>query len=234
MAISDRINEIIDRRKGRNGFEGRGHLQVIQKKKKFFTELQRSVEEYQTLREMILRKIQMQEGEYYTMSIEDPTFENKVELADASKVLEQLKRCLSECDRLEQRFGREAVNISVIGLAGQGKSTLLQSIANLNNSIIPAADGADCTGAKSVICNSETPTYAKIIFYNDVELIEQIGRYISALHLPVSLGSTRQIPSLRSYIEAFKSQHTENTGDGGQRKSTLSPAEKKHLAHLEK
>lgn len=232
MAIADKINEIIDRRIGRNGFEGKGHFELIRKKKDFFTRLQATIEEYQTLREIMQSQIQMQQGEYYTMAMEDKDFEGKVDIADPSRVLSQLKLCLSECDRLEQRFGREAINISVIGLAGQGKSTLLQSIANLNNSIIPAADGADCTGAKSVICNCDGPTYAKIVFYNDVELIEQIGRYISALQMPVSLGSTRQIPSIKSYIEAYKEQHTEDTN--GQKKSTLSAAEKKHLSHLEK
>ena len=31
--ITNKINEIIDRRIGRNGFEGKGHLEAIRKKK---------------------------------------------------------------------------------------------------------------------------------------------------------------------------------------------------------
>ena len=233
MTLTERIDDIIDRRIGRNEFKGKGHLDVVKEKKKFFNNLLRSLEEYQGFREIVLGQIHAQQGEYYSMSIEDPSFEQKIEIADPEKVLSFLQKCLVECECLEKRFGREAINISVIGLAGQGKSTLLQSIANLSNSIIPAADGDDCTGAKSIICNNDAPTYAKVIFYNDMELIEQVGRYVSALQMPVTIGSTRQIPSLRMAIETFKEKHTDLI-DGEKKRLSLSAAEKNHLRHLEK
>lgn len=234
MELKEKINGIIDRRLGRGVFKGKGHLEVIKEKKEFFKALQKTIEDYETLRSNILNQINLKQGEYYTMSLDDPGLESKVEIADSSKIQSQIKLSICECEKLEQRFGRESINISVIGLAGQGKSTLLQSIADIDNAIIPAADGSDCTGAKSVICNNNSPTtYAKIIFYNDVEIIEQIGRYISALQMPFSLGSTNQIPSISKFIDEFKKQHTEVTSDG-KSKTTLSTAEKKHLLHLEK
>ena len=89
MAITDKINEIIDRRIGRNGFEGKGHLEIIKKKKEFFEGLSRLMDEYSTLRETILSQIKEQKGEYYVMSVEDPTFQDKVELADPSAFMLQ-------------------------------------------------------------------------------------------------------------------------------------------------
>lgn len=129
MSITNKINEIIDRRIGRNGFEGKGHLEVIKKKKAFFNELMLALQEYQALRENMLSQINGCRGEYYTMSIEDPTLQQKIELADPSATILQLQKCLAECDRLEKRFNRETINISVVGRAGQGKSRLLQPLA---------------------------------------------------------------------------------------------------------
>ena len=164
MSITDKINEIIDRRIGRNGFEGKGHLEVIKKKKTFFNELMQTLQEYQALRENMLSQINGCRGEYYTMSIEDPTLQQKIELADPSATILQLQKCLAECDRLEKRFNRETINISVVGRAGQGKSRLLQSISGVENDIIPADTGGDCTGAKSTIANAKGETYAHIKF----------------------------------------------------------------------
>ena len=93
MAITDKINEIIDRRIGRNAYEGKGHLEVIKQKGAFFTDLTHLLDEFSALRETILSQIREQKGEYYVMSIEDPTFMDKVELADPAATLLQLQKC---------------------------------------------------------------------------------------------------------------------------------------------
>lgn len=197
MTITDKISEIIDRRIGRNGFEGKGHLDVIKKKKAFFNGLMQSLQEYQTLRENVLSQIKSCSGEYYTMSIEDPTLQQKVEIADPSATILQLQNCLAECERLEKRFNRETINISVVGRAGQGKSRLLQSISGVENDIIPADTGGDCTGAKSTISNAKGETYAHIKFYTEQEIVTQVNAYlekIGAEHL--SIGTASQIPDI--------------------------------------
>ena len=193
MPITEKINTIIDRRIGRNGFEGNGHLEVIRKKKEFFQELKTALEEFQTLRDNILSQIENKQGEYYNMSIEDPTLIQKVELADPSATIVQLQKCSAECDRLEKRFNRDTINISVVGKARQGKSRLLQSISGLPNDIIPADDGGDCTGAKSVITNSVgADTHASVLFYNEDEILNAVNDYLMALGKPI-IGRVDQI-----------------------------------------
>lgn len=210
--ITEQIEEIIDRRIGRNGFEGKGHLKAILEKKMFFEELLRLVDDYSTLRETILSQIREQNGEYYVMSIEDPTFLNKVEAADPSSVVLQLQKCLNECDRLEKRFNRDTINISVIGRARQGKSRLLQSISGLKDEVIPASNGGDCTGAKSIIANNKGDTYAKVVFYNEVELIEQIQKYLDSIGISRHIGSISQIKSLQPDVANYDSTLSSKTG----------------------
>ena len=67
MSITDKINEIIDRRIGRNGYEGKGHLEVILKKAEFFQETTNLLEEFKMLRNTILNQIANQQGEYYQL-----------------------------------------------------------------------------------------------------------------------------------------------------------------------
>ncbi|MBO8432947.1 MAG: hypothetical protein IAB08_06615 [Bacteroidetes bacterium] len=187
--ITEKIDEIIDRRIGRNAYAGKGHLDCVKAQKAFFLKLKERVESYRTFRQTVLKQIEDGAGEYYAMSVEDPSFEEKVRMADPDRFLSGLNAALAECDRLITRFSRDTVNISVIGLARQGKSTLLQSITQLPDSIIPAASGSDCTGAKSVISNAKGKTYAEVTFYSERELMEQLQRYLDKLESGIVLGS---------------------------------------------
>lgn len=56
--------------------------------------------------------------------------------------------------QLNNRFSRKEIHISFVGRAGQGKSLVMQNISGLSGTVIPSSDGADCTGAKSIITNS--------------------------------------------------------------------------------
>lgn len=53
-----------------------------------------------------------------------------------------------------RRFERDYISIATVGKARQGKSRFLQSVGNLNNEVIPAYSGVDCTGATSIIHNT--------------------------------------------------------------------------------
>lgn len=229
MTFTEQINAIIDRRKGRNGYEGKGHLQVITKKKEFFEVLNRLMDEYAVLRKNILSQIKEQKGEYYVMSIEDPTFYDKVDLTDPSSIILQLQQCQKECERLEKRFNRDTINISVVGRARQGKSRLLQSISGLSNNVIPASNGGDCTGAKSIIVNAESKTYAKVIFYNELELIEQIQKYLDAVGIERNISSINQIKSLQQDVYAMSEHLNEKTGKQQSRYQHL----KKYVEHFD-
>ena len=209
MPITDKINEIIDRRIGRNGYEGKGHLEVIQKQNQFFQETASLLEEFNMLRDTILKQIAAQQGEYYHLHLEDPTLLQKIEAANPSEVLTKLSACQNECNRLEKRFNRDTINISVVGRARQGKSRLLQSISGLENEIIPADDGGDCTGAKSIISNSAGPTRAEVFFYSEMEIVNVVNDYLAALGNDTVIGRLNQIPQIN--VDAIEASITTGT-----------------------
>lgn len=196
MGISKRIDEIIDCRKGRGDYEGKGHLQVVSSKITFFENIKQILEDYSNFRDKVIREIEHGEGEYYGISIEDPIFEHKIISANPDNVIAKVKKALAILGELKTRFDRETINISVIGRAGQGKSRLLQSISGVDNAIIPADSGGDCTGAKSVICNTPEKLHAIINCYNEKELLEQVQKYLDALNYGKTLGSVSQIPNI--------------------------------------
>ena len=72
---------------------------------------------------------------------------------------------VSELERIINRLSRNNLNISFIGRTGQGKSLVMQNISGLDSAVIPSSNRGDCTGAKSIITNSESgPVSAKIHF----------------------------------------------------------------------
>ena len=224
MAISEKIQQIIDHRQGRGQFKGKGHLQIVERKIAFFETLRQVIMDYQAFRENAIAQISGQRGDYYTMSVEDPMFEQKITSATPDTVLNKINEALKELQELKYRFARETINISVIGRARQGKSRLLQSISGLRDEVIPASNGSDCTGAKSVICNMPNQqTYAKILFYNEMEMVEQIQKYLDGVGIDRRLGSFSQIPNLLSEIERIDNQF-----------DTLSGKQKSWFIHLRK
>lgn len=90
---------------------------------------------------------------------------------------------LEALERLKARFGRDEINISFVGRAGQGKSLILQKISGLDGNVIPSADGSDCTGARSVISNDSLSgkTTAEITFFSEAELVNIVNTYLHAI-----------------------------------------------------
>ena len=83
---------------------------------------------------------------------------------------------------LMERMNRDSLNISFIGRAGQGKSLVMQNISGLSGNVIPSAEGSDCTGAKSIITNSDSPEVrAEITFFSEMEMVEIINRYLEQI-----------------------------------------------------
>ncbi len=75
---------------------------------------------------------------------------------------------------LRSRFGRETINLVVIGRARQGKSRLLQTITGLDTTCIPDGGSLDCTAVKSVIVNANNRKDAIIHFYTRDEFFKDI------------------------------------------------------------
>jgi hypothetical protein len=76
--------------------------------------------------------------------------------------------------RLRSRFERETLNIGVVGLAGQGKSRLLQSLSGLSSSEIPDGSRGHCTGVRSVIGHREGEAVADVYFYTEASFLRDV------------------------------------------------------------
>ena len=89
---------------------------------------------------------------------------------------------VSELERIINRLSRNNLNISFIGRTGQGKSLVMQNISGLDSAVIPSSNRGDCTGAKSIITNSESgPVSAKIHFYGKEEMVDIVNQYLLKL-----------------------------------------------------
>ena len=107
-----------------------------------------------------------------------------------------------ELERLKKRFCRKNINISFVGRAGQGKSLTLRKISGLVEEI-PSAKGADCTGAKSIIINTDTDkSYADITFFSESEMVDIVNRYLEEIfeNKSKNISSVDEISSLRDNI----------------------------------
>lgn len=92
------------------------------------------------------------------------------------------KSYLSELERIINRLNRNNLNISFIGRTGQGKSLAMQNISGLDSAVIPSSNRGDCTGAKSIITNSENSLVnAQIHFYDKEEMVDIVNQYLLKL-----------------------------------------------------
>ena len=99
---------------------------------------------------------------------------------------------------LLQRLNRDTINIGVIGLARQGKSTLLQKVTGLTDDEIPSSDRMPCTSVQSNIYHFDGDTEGKVYFHSESSFLEQvIHPYYQELgfpNFPKSLNEFRNSP----------------------------------------
>lgn len=122
-----------------------------------------------------------------------------------------------ELERITSRVQRDSLNISFVGCMGQGKSLVMQSISGLGSNVIPSAEGTSCTGAKSVIVNTDNNSVsAKISFFSQMELVNIVNKYLEFITRfepeKVSVSSVEEIKALSSkmdYLSDCASSHSE-------------------------
>ena len=104
---------------------------------------------------------------------------------DTRRIEKSIDQLLRRMDDGIRRFERDYISIATVGKERQGKSQFLQSVGDLDNSIIPAYDATSCTGATSIIWNSpgmqRGTVRATITFRQPGELLDIVVPYIREL-----------------------------------------------------
>lgn len=164
MAISEKIQQIVSQRAK--------HLPKIRAMRVHLQKMLEKLDKLDSLVAVVNGEIAQQKGDYYAMIAENSKMEiafHKVNTHDVRQLItEQLKRL----EILEKRFERDTVCIAMIGYERQGKSTFLQAISGLENEVIPAYSGTSCTGAVSVIHNTDGEFRTEIDMYSVGEFLE--------------------------------------------------------------
>ena len=90
----------------------------------------------------------------------------------ASAMEADLGAASAALEKVRAHFAKDTLAVAVVGQAGVGKSTFLQSLTGLNDSQIPAGGGRACTSTQSVIDNSPVgPGWAEVFYYDRRELL---------------------------------------------------------------
>lgn len=152
--VTQQIEDILDRRLGRGAYEGEGMLQRIQKSILGIKKVKESVDGLNALLKKINKELETGQGPYYTMLQSDPEALIQFKEISCKNAEEKLTQLLAALEKLRMRFDRNALRIAFIGRERQGKSTFIKTITGLTDKVIPAYSGNSCTGAVSVIHNS--------------------------------------------------------------------------------
>ncbi len=171
---SRQIEEILDRRLGRNAYTGKGRLQKVEERIKTLQGVKEKVSALYALVSKIDGELENQEGSYYKILLSDPEAKAQFDEVRRINAQEKLDVALSELEKLEKRFSRNALRIAFIGRERQGKSTFLKTITGLNDKVIPAYSGNSCTGAVSVIHNSSAPLRVDVEYFSIDEFLNTV------------------------------------------------------------
>jgi Dynamin family len=124
-------------------------------------------------------------------SIQSSGIKANLESFDLAPLEAAIQIELEQLQKLHDRTSRPTLNIGVVGLMRQGKSTLLQQLSELSDQEIPARDGAACTAVQSNIYHQDTETYADVIMHSEQSFLDEvIAPYFEKLGLgrsPMSL-----------------------------------------------
>ena len=178
MPISEFVEEII---KARNAKKP-----VIETKRRELNDLLKALDAFDNLKSQILDENgEVIQGRYAHLVSANPEMQIKLGMLNTVACRKKIDAAMKECDSVYNRFSRERINISVIGMAGVGKSALLQSITNLDGKVIPSADGNDCTGAISVIENhpdmAPNTVKAVITFKTEQQMIDIVQEFLDVM-----------------------------------------------------
>lgn len=166
MAVRDQIDRIIANRKEKSA--------SLQKRKDHMQDLKNQLKSFNSALVMQTRDIKDEQ-----LRAQYGAVFGGVNTMPVQKKVDQMLRKLDESIK---RFERDYISIATVGKERQGKSQFLQSVGDLDNSIIPAYDATSCTGATSIIWNDLTvprgTVKATITFRQPQELLDIVTPYI--------------------------------------------------------
>ncbi len=177
LSIAQIVDRIIDRRK-------QERLPVIQEKKKQFAKISKALQE-------------LESSNMENVKDMAPLLYETMKKMDFAKLYNMLNELTERATMLEGRFSRDNVSIALVGHARMGKSTILQSITELGDDVIPTSSYSDCTGSVSIIQNSDGPFEMDIEYYSAKEFLQAVNTHLKKFGIEEELTSIEQIPNLR-------------------------------------
>lgn len=190
MGIPEEINEIVTARKQR--------LSRIKKIEQNMEQVNAVVKRLENLHQRATAPEMSTELEPL---MKFPEIVDTLRLLDTTKFSRTYESVQQTLQWLKTRFARERIHISFVGRAGQGKSLIMQNISGLSGDTIPSSDGSDCTGAKSIITNTDNPEVsAEITFYTRAEYLKIVTEYLDEIFGKgeIPLTSVEQISTLKT------------------------------------
>jgi len=162
MSIREEIENIISKRKAK--------IPSLTEKKERISSVTEDVRNIQAIRDKMLKHT------------EQPEVKQKILALNTSDYMLAEEALMKAYSAVIERFSRDEISIAVVGAARQGKSKLLQSISNLDNSVIPAFTSDDCTGAASVIKNVPgVALKAEILFRDQQDMVRIVQKYLDTV-----------------------------------------------------
>jgi energy-coupling factor transporter ATP-binding protein EcfA2 len=162
---------------------------IIGQRTPFLQEIQ-SRQQHLQLQLAALKRL---EAVYETIRVQGPAgMFALIEPLAIPELVERAEILARELAKPIHRFGRQTLNIGVIGRTGQGKSTLLQRLSGVGEGVIPSGHLGFCTGVRSIVLHSSDPQKkgGVISFYERDEFLRDVlAPYYPRLGLGPAPGS---------------------------------------------
>jgi Dynamin family len=135
-------------------------------------------------------------------TIHEPDATESLNGIQLAKLENQIQEQLEELKKLSDRFSRSTLNIGVVGLMRQGKSTFLQCLSGLTNNEIPALKGGPCTAVRSKIYHHEGKTKAIVTLHSEDSFLQEvIAPYYERLDLGAPPKSLNEFASTTLFAQ---------------------------------
>ena len=193
--IAESCEKIIEKRKNER-------LPIISEKLKKLQELKDALTQLQKYQNRVKEN---RDPFIFALSDKAPQVFETIRDIDLNELLGEngkIEKLEKELKRLEKRFGRDGVQIALMGHARQGKSLFLQSVSELPDDVIPTSSHTDCTGALSVIENVEgAPFEITIEYYDEESFVKFFNKSLEQTGLRYTVYSLQDIRSLEPILK---------------------------------